>query len=105
MLVLLRMHVGEVARGNNSWSDTAPNSLRVQNSRRKVSLNSSVGRRSVVQTVDMSPAPAAGMTSDRSPGNVWQKALGEVLVLVVGPGWLGVPWTALRPSGGFLAPW
>ena len=51
---------GEVARGNNSWSDTAPNSLRVQNSRRKVSLNSSVGSRSVVQTVDMSPAPAAG---------------------------------------------
>ena len=51
---------GEVARGNNSWSDTAPNSLRVQNSRRKVSLNSSVGSRSVVQTVDMSPAPDAG---------------------------------------------
>ena len=51
---------GEVARGNNSWSDTAPNSLRVQNSRRKVSLSSSVGNRSVVQTVDMSPAPAAG---------------------------------------------
>ena len=51
---------GEVARGNNSWLDTAPNSLRVQNSRRKVSLNSSVGSRSVVQTVDMSPAPDAG---------------------------------------------
>ena len=51
---------GEVARGNNSWSDTAPNSLRVQNSRRKVSLSSSVGNRSVVQTVDMSPALAAG---------------------------------------------
>ena len=51
------------------------------------------------------------MTSDRSLGNVGQRALGEVqvlvlvLVLVVGPGWLGVPWTALRPSGGFLAPW
>ena len=60
---------GEVARGNNSWSDTAPNSLRVQNSRRKVSLNSSVGSRSVVQTVDMSPAPAAG-TYQRSADKV-----------------------------------
>ena len=51
---------GEVARGYNSWSDTAPNSLRVQNSRRKVSLNSSVGSRSVDRTVDMSPVPVAG---------------------------------------------
>ena len=51
---------GELARGNNSCPDTAPNSLRVQNSRRKVSLSSSVGNRSVVQTVDMSPAPVAG---------------------------------------------
>ena len=51
---------GEVARGNNSCLYTAPNSLRVQNSRRKVSLSSSVGSRSVVQTVDMSPALAAG---------------------------------------------
>ena len=51
---------GEVARGYNSWSDTAPNSLRVQNSRRKVRQSCTVGSRSVVQTVDMSPAPAAG---------------------------------------------
>ena len=58
---------------HNSCSDTALNSLRVQratsynpegvvahNSRRKVRLNRTVGSRSVVQTVDMSPAPAAG---------------------------------------------
>ena len=58
---------------HNSCSDTAVNSLRVQratsynpegvvahNSRRKVRLNRTVGSRSVVQTVDMSPAPAAG---------------------------------------------
>ena len=58
---------------HNSCSDTAINSLRVQratsynpqgvvahNSRRKVRLSSTVGSRSVVQTVDMSPAPAAG---------------------------------------------
>ena len=44
----------------NSWSDTAINSLRVQNSRRKVRLSSSVGSRSVVRTVDMSPVPVAG---------------------------------------------
>ena len=73
---------GEVARGSNSWSDTAVNSLRVQrsssynpqgvvapNSRRQVRLSSTVGSRSVVQTVDMSPAPAAG-TSRRSAGTV-----------------------------------
>ena len=51
---------GEVTRGYNSWSDTAINSLRVQNSRRKVRLSSSVGSRSVVRTVDMSPVPVAG---------------------------------------------
>ena len=58
---------------HNSCSDTAINSLRVQratsynpqgvvahNSRRKVRLSSTVGSRSVEQTVDMSPAPAAG---------------------------------------------
>ena len=57
----------------NSCSSTVVNSLRVQratsynpegvvahNSRRKVRLNRTVGSRSVVQTVDMSPAPAAG---------------------------------------------
>ena len=58
---------------HNSCSDTAINSLRVQratsynpegvvahNSRRKVRWNRTVGSRSVVQTIDMSPAPAAG---------------------------------------------
>ena len=58
---------------HNSCSDTAINSLRVQratsynpegvvahNSCRKVRLNRTVGSRSVVQTVDMSPVPAAG---------------------------------------------
>ena len=58
---------------HNSCSDTTINSLRVQratsynpqgvvahNSRRKVRLSSTVGSRSVEQTVDMSPAPVAG---------------------------------------------
>ena len=58
---------------HNSCSDTAINSLRVQrassynpegvvahNSRRKVRLNRTVESRSVVQTVEMSPVPAAG---------------------------------------------
>ena len=58
---------------HNSCSGTVVNSLRVQratsynpegvvahNSRRKVRLNRTVGSRSVVQTVDMSPAPVAG---------------------------------------------
>ena len=58
---------------HNSCSSTVVNSLRVQratsynpegvvapNSRRKVRSNRTVGNRSVVQTVDMSPAPAAG---------------------------------------------
>ena len=51
-----------IALGNaNSCADTG-NLLRVQrdNSCRKVRLKSSVGDRSVVQTVDMSPAPGAG---------------------------------------------
>ena len=51
---------GEVTGGSNSWADTAINSLRVQNSRRKVRLSSSVGSRSVVRTVDMSPVPVTG---------------------------------------------
>ena len=34
---------GEVTGGSNSWVDTAINSLRVQNPRRKVRLSSSVG--------------------------------------------------------------
>ena len=51
---------GEVTGGSNSWVDTAINSLRVQNSRRKVRLSSSVGSRSVVRTVDMSPVPVTG---------------------------------------------
>ena len=58
---------------HNSCSSTVVNSLLVQratsynpegvvahNSRRKVRSNRTVGNRSVVQTVDMSPAPAAG---------------------------------------------
>ena len=48
-----------IALGNaNSCADTA-NSLLVERCR-KVRLRSTVGNRSVVQTVDMSPAPAAG---------------------------------------------
>ena len=43
----------------NSCSNTAINSLRDQRCR-KVRWSSTVGNRSVVQTVDMSPAPAAG---------------------------------------------
>ena len=44
---------------HNSCSDTVSNSLLVERCR-KVRLSSTVGSRSVVQTVDMSPAPAAG---------------------------------------------
>ena len=111
---------GEVARGNNSWSDTAPNSLRVQNSRRKVSLSSSVGNRSVVQTVDMSPAPAAG-TYRRSADEVHdQRQISRKRQAVCsvgdpdpgpgpGPGGrsglVGGSLDALRPFEGFLAPW
>ena len=84
---------------HNSCSDTAMNSLRFQrstsynpqgvvalNSRRKVRQSCTVRSRSAEQTVDMSPAPAAGtyrrsarhhsMISDRFLGNVWQKAPG-----------------------------
>ena len=71
-----------IALGNvNSCADTV-NLLRVQratsynpegvvahNSRRKVRLRSTVGNRSVVQTVDMAPAPAAG-TYQRSADKV-----------------------------------
>ena len=61
---------------HNSCSDTAMNSLRVQrstsynpqgvvalNSRRKVRQSCTVGSRFVEQTVDMSPAPAAGTST------------------------------------------
>ena len=98
MLVLLRMHGGEVARGYNSWS---------------------VGSRSVVQTVDIVASPCcwnistvcrqSAMTSDRSLGNVGQRALGEVLVLVlvlaVGLVEVEESQASLRPSGRFLAHW
>ena len=50
----------------NSCSDTAMNSLRDQRCK-KVRPSRTVGIRSVVQTVDMSPAPAAG-TCRRSAG-------------------------------------
>ena len=53
---------------HNSCSDTAMNSLRVQRCR-KVLQSRTVGIRSVEQTVDMSPAPAAG-TYRRSAGTV-----------------------------------
>ena len=46
-----------------------PEGVVAHNSRRKVRLRSSVGNRSVVQTVDMSPAPAAG-TYQRSADKV-----------------------------------
>ena len=125
---------GEVARGSNSWSDTAINSLRVQratsynpqgvvahNSRRKVRLSSTVGSRSVVQTVDMSPAPVAG-TYRRSADTVHdqrqvsRKRLAESSGGCPGPGpgagpggrsgrGGGVSWTSLRPPWGFLAHW
>ena len=52
----------------NSCSDTAMNSRRVQRCR-KVRQSCTVGIRSVEQTVDMSPAPAAG-TYRRSAGTV-----------------------------------
>ena len=51
------------------------------------------------------------MTSDRSHGHVRQGAQGEIQVLVLVPVpvlglvWLGVPWAALQPFEGFLAPW
>ena len=52
----------------NSCSDTAMNSLRVQRCR-KVRQSRTVGSRYAEQTVDMSPAPAAG-TYRRSAGTV-----------------------------------
>ena len=130
---------------HNSCSSTVVNSLRVQratsynpegvvahNSRRKVRMNRTVGSRSVVQTVDMSPVPAAGTyrrsadkvhvqrqisrscrakSSRGNPGVAGQRALREiqvlvlVLVLVVGLVWLGVPRASLRPLWRFLAHW
>ena len=73
---------GEVASVSNSGRSDTVNSLRVErstsynsqgvvapNSRRKVRQSCTVGSRSAEQTVDMSPAPAAG-TSRRSAGTV-----------------------------------
>ena len=89
---------------HNSWSDTAMNSLRVQrstrynlqgvvapNSRRKVRQCCTVGSRYAEQTVDMSPAPAAG-TYRRSAGTVHaqrqvpRKRLAESSGVDTGPG-------------------
>ena len=84
------------------------------NSCRKVRQSSTIGSRSVVQTVDMSPAPAAGtyrrsagtVHSDRSLGNVWHEALGYGGGPGSGPsGWSGLVWASLRPAWGFLARW
>ena len=86
---------GEVASVSNLGRLDTVNSLRVQrstscnlqgvvapNSRRKVRQSCTVGSRKAEQTVDMSPAPAAGtyqpaqcMPRNRFLGNVWQKAL------------------------------
>ena len=123
---------GEVARGSNSCSDTAINSLRVQratsynpqgvvahNSRRKVRLSSTVGSRSVEQTVDMSPAPAAGTCrrsadtvhvqrqvprkrrAESSGGRSWSWSWSWS----VGPVWLVECRASLRPAWRFLAHW
>ena len=74
----------------NSCSDTAMKSLRVQRCR-KVRQSCTVGSRSVEQTVDMSPAPAAG-TYRRSAGTVhaqrqvpWE-CLAECSGVCPGPG-------------------
>ena len=112
-----------IALGNaNSCADTG-NLLRVQrdNSCRKVRLKSTVGeqvcradRRCVASPwmlEHIDGLPTKRTTRGRSRGSVGQKALGEVLVLVlvwalvVGQIWLGVPWAALRPFEGFLALW
>ena len=103
---------------HNSCPDTVSNSL-VERCR-KVRWRSTVGNRSVVQTVDMSPAPDAG-TYRRSADEVhdqrqilWTRQAassggGPGPGPGTGPGGrcglVGVPWTALRPSGGFLALW
>ena len=101
---------------HNSCPDTVLNSL-VERSR-KVRSRSTVGNRSVVQTVDMSPArllehidglPTKCMTSDRSHGEVGQRALGviqvRILVQVVGLVLVGESQATLRPFEGFLALW
>ena len=116
---------------HNSCSDTAINSLRVQratsynhqgivahNSRRKVRLSSTVGSRSVEQTVDMSPAPDAG-TYRRSADKVHaqrqvsRKRLAECSWVCPGPGpgaggrsgLVGGARASLRPAWRFLAHW
>ena len=74
----------------NSCSDTAMNSLRDQRCR-KVRSSRTVGIRSVEQTVDMSPAPAAG-TYRRSAGTmhaqrqVPRECLAECSGVCPGPG-------------------
>ena len=110
---------------HNSCSDTAIDSLRVQratsynpqgvvahNSRRKVRLSSTVGSRSVEQTVDMSPAPDAG-TYRRSADKVHaqrqvsRKRLAECFGVCPGPGpgaggRSGRGWGSLGPRCGLL---
>ena len=95
---------GEVASGSNSGRSDTVNSLRVQrstsynlqgvvapNSRRKVRQGCTVGSRYAEQTVDMSPAPAAG-TYRRSAGTVHaqrqvpRKRLAESSGVGAGPG-------------------
>ena len=116
---------------NSGRSDTV-NSLRVQrstsynlqgvvapNSRRKVRQGCTVGSRYAEQTVDMSPAPAAG-TYRRSAGTVHAQrqvlsetsgrklkgqVLVQVLVPVVGLVVLGESRASLRPAWRFLAHW
>ena len=105
---------------HNSCSDTAINSLRVQratsynpqgvvahNSRRKVRLSSTVGSRSVVQTVDMSPAPAAG-TYRRSADEVHvQRQISRKRLAVSsggGPGPGPGSGRGYGPGGGSLRP-
>ena len=99
-----------------STSYCLDNSRFGNNSRRKVRQSSTVGSRSVVQTVDMSPAPAAG-TYRRSADTVHvqrqvpRKRLAEssgyilVLVLVVGLVVVEESQASLRPAWRFLAHW
>ena len=95
---------GEVASVSNSGRSDTVNSLRVQrstsynlqgvvapNSRRKVRQGCTIGSRYAEQTVDMSPAPAAG-TYRRSAGTVHaqrqvpRKRLAESSGVGAGPG-------------------
>ena len=124
---------GEVASACNSGRLDTVNLLKVQqltscnlqgvvapNSRRKVRQSCTVGNRCAEQTVEMSPAPAAG-TFRRSAGTVHvqrqvsrkrlARSSGVVLVQVlvpvpvVGLVWLGVSRASLRPAWRFFARW